>query len=123
MSRGVFLLGVGVTLVGLGLAVTDRALSLLPGVTEANTRRIRVGMTRPQVEALLGGPSSFEVPIPYSFRKRLVWASERGEACVEVSLIGGAVERVWWDRAAYRTAFLPSGFVRQVRAWWRGRAR
>jgi hypothetical protein len=47
MSRGVFLLGVGVALVALGLAVTDWALSLLPGVTEANTRRIRVGMTRP----------------------------------------------------------------------------
>ena len=36
MSRRVYLLGVGLALVALGLALTDWALSLQPGVTEAN---------------------------------------------------------------------------------------
>ena len=56
MSRRVYLLGVGITLAALALAFTDWALSLQPGVTEANVRRIRVVMTPAEVEALLGGP-------------------------------------------------------------------
>jgi hypothetical protein len=54
MSRRVYLLGMGLALVALGLALTDWALSLRPGVTEANVRRIRPGMTFTQLEALLG---------------------------------------------------------------------
>jgi hypothetical protein len=56
MSRRVYLLGVGLALVALALAVTDWALSLRYGVTEANYRRIRPGMTLEQVEAILGPP-------------------------------------------------------------------
>src|SRR5262245_52010612 len=40
----------------LGLAVTDRLLAALPGVTEAKARRVREGMTPEQVEAAFGGP-------------------------------------------------------------------
>jgi hypothetical protein len=56
MPRHVYLLGVGLALVALALTFTDWALSLPPGVTEANVRRIRPGMTPAEVEALLGGP-------------------------------------------------------------------
>ena len=59
MSRRVYLLGLGlalVALVALALAVTDWALSMRPGVTEANFKRIQPGMTMQQVETLLGGP-------------------------------------------------------------------
>jgi hypothetical protein len=55
MSGRVYLLGVGVALVALALAVTDWALSLQPGVTEANGRRIRPGMTLQEGEVILGG--------------------------------------------------------------------
>jgi hypothetical protein len=41
---------------GLALGFTDWALSLQPGVTERNFRRIRPGMTLEQVEAVLGPP-------------------------------------------------------------------
>ena len=54
MSRRVFLLGVGLALVALALAFTDWTLSLQPGVTEANVKRIRPGMTLAEVKAILG---------------------------------------------------------------------
>jgi hypothetical protein len=44
----------GVALVALALAVTDRALSLRPGVSGRNVRHIRPGMTPAQVESILG---------------------------------------------------------------------
>jgi hypothetical protein len=54
MSRRGYRLGVGVALVKLALAVTDRALNLLPGVSGRNVRHIRPGMTLAQVESILG---------------------------------------------------------------------
>jgi hypothetical protein len=58
MPRRVYLLGVGLVLVALALAFTDWALSLRPGATEANLKRIQPGMTLEQAEAFLGGPGS-----------------------------------------------------------------
>jgi hypothetical protein len=52
MPRRVYLLAVGVAPVA--LAVTDRALSLRPGVSGRNVRHIRPGMTLAQVESILG---------------------------------------------------------------------
>jgi hypothetical protein len=57
MSRQVYLMGVGLALVALAFVVTD-ALLWGPGVTEANVRRVRVGMTIREVESILGGPGS-----------------------------------------------------------------
>jgi hypothetical protein len=48
MSGRVHLLGVGVALVALTFVVTEAALGLRPGVTEANDRRIREGMSLPR---------------------------------------------------------------------------
>ena len=75
MPRGVYLLGVGLALVALALAFTDWALSLQPGVTEANVRRIRAGMTSWQVEAILGEPTEVmkgEEKAPYHRRHEMV---------------------------------------------------
>jgi hypothetical protein len=57
MPRQVWLWGVGVGLVALALAVTDWLLFRLPGVHEANFRRIREWMTLQEVEKILGGPA------------------------------------------------------------------
>jgi hypothetical protein len=56
MPRTVFLLGVALFLVALAFLATDASL-WRPGVTEANMRRIRPGMTVTQAEAILGGPA------------------------------------------------------------------
>jgi hypothetical protein len=56
MPRFIYLLGLGMALIGLALAVTDWVMGPHPGATEANARRIRPGMTLAEVEAILGGP-------------------------------------------------------------------
>jgi hypothetical protein len=56
MPRLVYLSGVGLLLVGLAFVVTDRLLAPppTPGITEANVRRLRPGMTPDEIEAVLG---------------------------------------------------------------------
>jgi hypothetical protein len=55
VPRLVYLSGLGLALVALAFVVTDAALGPRPGVTEANARRIRPGMTLREVETVLGG--------------------------------------------------------------------
>jgi hypothetical protein len=54
MPRFIYLLGLGLALIGLALAVTDWVIGPAPGVSEANVRRIKPGMTVKDVEAILG---------------------------------------------------------------------
>ncbi len=56
MPRWVFLLGVGLLLVAVAFVVTCEVLGPKPGVTEANVRRIKPGMTVAEVDVLLGVP-------------------------------------------------------------------
>jgi hypothetical protein len=51
---------VELALVALALLLTDRLL-WAPGLTEDNVRRLRPGMTLAEVEALLGGPATWEM--------------------------------------------------------------
>jgi hypothetical protein len=83
MSRRVYLLGLGLALVALGLAVTDAMIGPSPGVTEANVRRIRNGMTMKEVEAILGGPGKWEFYLMDNrFRgsRHFSWAGPDGTA-------------------------------------------
>ncbi len=58
MSRQTYLLGVAVALVAGAFVLTDWLLTppLTPGVTQANVRRLRRGMTSAEVRAILGDP-------------------------------------------------------------------
>jgi hypothetical protein len=62
MGRRVYLLGVGLALVALALALTDWAVGPRPGVTEANLRRLKPGMTLAEVQAVFGGRPSVWTP-------------------------------------------------------------
>jgi hypothetical protein len=99
MSRRVYLLGLGAALVALALAFTDRALSLRPGVTEANVKRIRAGMTLGQVNALLGSRPTDRLSVmgpggpPFTY----VWKGPAGMALV-YELPGGRVRAAQWVR-------------------------
>jgi hypothetical protein len=61
MSGRVYLSGVGLALVALAFCVTDWALRppFKPGVSEANVRRIKAGMTPEEVKSILGPRSGW----------------------------------------------------------------
>jgi hypothetical protein len=81
MPRRVYLLGVGLALVALGLAVTDWALGPRPGVTEANFRRVREGMTLAEVQGIFGGPGKLS-PFSPNLSVCCWWAGHSGEVYV-----------------------------------------
>jgi hypothetical protein len=79
MRRRALLWLAGLALVAGALLLTDRLL-WRPGLTEDNVRRIRVGMTLAEVEALLGGPAAetIEMPADYpAYRWHRKWRDGR----------------------------------------------
>jgi hypothetical protein len=100
MSKHVFFVGIATVAVALAFVLTDSVLTTLTaGVTEANVRRIREGMTKPQVERILGwgGKSALDwVPDPTHLTKVewRVWKSEAGE--IIVGFHNGHVEFCFW---------------------------
>ncbi len=125
MSGRVYLAGVGIALVGLALGVTDWALSLQPGVTEANVRRIRTGKTRGEAEAILGGPpqegcswrgwrhlnNDGTVAGRVPDGAQAIWESPHGRAEVHFD------QRDRVERATWLAWGEPPGFLARLRAW------
>src|SRR5262245_52342867 len=120
MPRGVYLLGLGLAL---ALAFTDWALSLWPGVTEANVKRIRPGRVQAEAETLLGGPPAsirdldLKLMIgpsgiePEPTRWVAVWVGLDGKAVVHFDRPAGVDFVAFWpnrDRA---------GPFARLRAW------
>src|SRR5438067_62607 len=62
MSRSVFLLGLGIAAVGLAFGLTSHLLGPRSRVTWASIQLIGPSMTRREVEAILGPPSSDQLP-------------------------------------------------------------
>jgi hypothetical protein len=91
MPRLVYLAGVGLVLVALAFAVTDRALSLLPGVTEAHVKRIRPGMTLAQVEEILGGLAGLTARPADGLQVRRLWSGRTGYAWVHFDAQGAVI--------------------------------
>ncbi len=108
-----YLLGVGLALVGLALGVTDWALSLRPGVTEANFRRIRPGMRLSEAEAILGGPPQCDVPPEPTGEVCWPWRGEEGRVYIAFSRNGARVVEASWHPA---TSAKPGSLAR-LRAW------
>jgi hypothetical protein len=115
MPRRVYLLGVGLALVALALAVTDWALSLRPGVTEANVRRIQTGMTRQQAEPFLGRPPDHTYRlwargIPWEPAVGCLWVGDA--VSVQVGIRADRVVRVDWEHGGQSRDLLD-----RLRAW------
>jgi hypothetical protein len=114
MPRRVYLLGVGSVLVALAFLLTNDLL-WEPGVTEANSRRIRPGMTLTEARAILGergislgtqvgggrfGPESW------------VWFGTEGIVMADCDF-AGRVERAGWAPIT-RRRLVP---LARLRAW------
>jgi hypothetical protein len=109
MPRLVYLLGVALLLVGGALALTHELLGPWPGVNERNVRRIRPGMTRGEVECLLGPPAG----MPRE------WLANRGEIGVPpMTATQGTYDKWRGPRAAARVYFDLSGRVVKVSLRW-----
>lgn len=117
MSKRVYLLGLVIVLGALALAFTTWALSLQPGVTEANVKRLRVGMPLSEVERILGRPadSEFHAPVlswpprPRPFEG--CWHGDGGTAGV-VFNPDRTVRAATFDRTSQT-----GGLLTRLRAW------
>jgi hypothetical protein len=124
MSRHVFLLGAALCLIALAFAVTDHVLGPQPGVTEANVKRIRKGMTEKEVSELLGRPpDARHVPPGYQCFHGLiedviertiqyhgVWNGPSGSVTVPFNLCGKALT------PSFERATGPA-LLQRLRAW------
>ena len=125
MGRQVYLLGVGVALVAGVFVATEAALGPRPGVTEANMRKIKPGMTLSEVEVLLGGPGrrGWTFGRLGGFVSKFVWSGVDGQAEVTfyepVNLVWPAPPSpppsVLCNATFQRTA--PPGPLACLRAW------
>ena len=96
MSRRVFLLGVAIAMVALVFAATDAALVPAPGVTEANVRRIKPGMTLREVEAILGTRWALLCTTSTVLPENCLWDGPEGRVQVVFTFVGLA-EGDWWN--------------------------
>ena len=116
MSRRVYLLGVGIVLVVLAFVLTD-ALLWEPGVTEANARLVRPGMSLLQAEEIFGEPPGLSAKFrPESGPPDLcVWIGKTGIARVYLQLTGPQAVQVaevrWNPKNATESP------VARLRAW------
>jgi hypothetical protein len=114
MRRRALLWLAGLALVVSALLLTDRLL-WHPGLTEANVRRLRPGMTLAEVEALLGGPAKETIdwqaeggPSPARrARRHRLWQAPRA---ARVSL-GGARDARWPARLGGANAGATTPFL------------
>jgi hypothetical protein len=100
-----------------------------PGIAWANYCRIRTGMSRAEVEALLGGPPGgyctertilIEDPsLPPPPDDGEIWAGDDGGVIV-VFDAGGQVTAKGWIKSQYGTKWSLRRFAWRVEEWWRG---
>jgi len=110
---------VGLALVALAFLMTD-ALLWEPGVTEANVRHIRIGMTRDQVRAIMGrepdnAPRCFQWE--GCFRPYLYWQGEYGRVELGDEEDGRVIEVNWIPTAGRNAGQSKGGLLHSLRAW------
>jgi hypothetical protein len=115
-----------VALAALAVVVAAGVVMLLPPedrLTEQNFDQISVGMSRAEVEAILGPPRDYSTgPLKYAGRSLQMFGGSRGThrtgsyvPLAHVGVQGDQTEQVEWrnDRQMLHVYFLPSGRVRE----------
>jgi hypothetical protein len=119
MPRLVYLLGLGMILVALAFLVTDRLL-YPPGITEANMRRIRPGMTRREVERIFCRRPDCGVRVIAAKAEddsdlALIWKRNDGFSCAVIFDPRGRTEGGVWIKGKHHP--YPPGPLDRLRAW------
>jgi hypothetical protein len=99
MNRLVYMSGVALVVVALAFLLTD-ALLWQPGINEANARRVRPGMTLPEVEGLLGTSAAVHLQSPSTVGPSgalKIWQGKQGSALI---LFFGSDSTGWRVEAA-----------------------
>ena len=117
MSKRVFFCGVALVLVAVAFLLTDQLL-WEPGVTAANVRQLRPGMTMQEVEGILGGlplypENEFNLPPAYSPGFGLSFRLWRGKGGTAIVYVNERNQVVWAEFAPGRQA----GDLARIRAW------
>ena len=96
MPRPLYLRGIGIVMVAAAFILTHEALGPWPGVTEANARRIRKGMTWVEVTEILG-PHPFGRKYPGSpgGDSLTAWAGRDGEVYLHFTEDGLVAYSEW----------------------------
>src|SRR5262245_28218837 len=122
MTGRVFLFGAAMALLAVGFTLTDRLIDRMPGVTAANVRRIKPGMTPAQVDALLGRYGSYdEGDIVRGGRVRHWWQHDHGSATVRFGRNGLVEEAKFTPWASVWREEGMSRAVRGLGRWLRRR--
>jgi hypothetical protein len=114
MHKHVYFASVALFLVTVAFLLTDRLL-WQPGVTEANVRRIRAGMTLADVEAILGAPAPLGDGAGW-FTVYL-WSGAEGEAVVGVGSRPGELGEVAWAKFRPSSVLIPFQLLRSRLGW------
>src|SRR5260370_37106385 len=99
MRKRVFVIGVAIVAVALAFVLTDSLLITLgAGVTEANARRIRMGMPKSQIERILGGSGQPSDWLPAGECEARLWTGEEGQVQVRFDCNGCVEAASFFDR-------------------------
>ncbi len=109
-ARQLVWVGIALCVVALALGVTWRFLGLTPGVTDANFRRVRSGMTVAEVETILGPHPGLGRPLQVGeVISGLLWRGEQVEGFVWLGDDGRATHASWHDREGRVSYSTPGG--------------
>jgi hypothetical protein len=105
MSKRVYFGSVALYVLTLAFLLTDR-LVWQPAVTEANVRRIRPGMTRAEVEAILGQPCDSDLGGPGN-GPSVCWIWIAGNDAAVIRVRNDWVTAAEWVHAPGLVRYLP----------------
>jgi hypothetical protein len=125
MNRRVFFLGLAVSALAVALLLTYRLLQH-PGITEANVRRIRPGMSVQEVEAFLGGPSNSDLETAGRLKRLTELAAKADRMAANLDsaavLSGDGCSRAPRSEPVLGLDFIPSWPISRICKGDRGRA-
>jgi hypothetical protein len=111
MSKLVFSVGLAITVLSVAFVSLDWMLTPLPGLTNSNVHRVLPGISRQQVERILGVPPNAE----FNQRRTALWDNGKAVIIVEYDDEGRTLsaKMIPWDKQSEQ-----SGLFDHLRRWF-----